>query len=514
MLERGAGVGHFFRHFPRQRNLISINKVHTSLSDPEARLRYDWNSLLGDADTPLFTSYSKKYFPKADVLVSYLEDYAAALTDEIYLQTEVARITTSDTGYVLLTQGGTRFEAAQVIVSTGVTQPWLPEIDGLELVEQYTTYDPTPERFDDKRVLILGKGNAAFETAESLTEHAQAIHVMSPQPIKFAWNSHFVGHVRAVNTNFIDTYQLKSQNAVIDAQVEQITRQDDGTFLVTATMAAAEGHTIVLQYDHVIACTGFRFDPSIFAPEIRPDVHRFDKFPKMTPNWEHPNAPGIWFAGTLMQSLDFKKTMSGFIHGFRHNITALVEFVSARHFGTEIPTQSFGAAGDDLIAQIIERFSISAGLFLQPGFLADAYALSGPHAGQKFHEMPYAWLQQDVLPTGDFVTATLEFGDFGENPLHVKRAHNAFDGAPDPFIHPVLRFWRDGVLMHQRHLSDHLDADWRSFADRDSGAGTVTAMTYRDAGQTRAPAEMAIEQAARFFQEIDALNIAQQPAAE
>lgn len=514
LLERGDGVGTFFRNFPRQRNLISINKVHTGLSDAEAKLRYDWNSLLGDETTPLFTSYSKKYFPKADVLVSYMEDYAKALSDVIHLNTDVAEIARADAGYVVTAQDGRRFEAHQIIVSTGVTEAWLPEIDGLELIEQYTTYDPTPERFDDKRVLILGKGNAAFETAESLIEHAQAIHVMSPQQIKFAWNSHFVGHVRAVNTNFIDTYQLKSQNAVIDAEVKKITQQEDGTYVVEAQMAAASGHTIVLQYDHVIGCTGFRFNPGVFAEDIRPDVHRFDKFPKMTPNWEHETAKGIWFAGTLMQSLDFKKTMSGFIHGFRHNITALVEFILARHNGGAIPTSSFTTDRAAMVEEVIDRFSVSAGLFLQPGFLADCYALAGPHAGQKFTEMPYGWLQESVLPEGEYVTATLEFGDFGENPLHVKRAHTAFEGAPDPFIHPVLRYWKDGILVHQRHLSDSLDADWRSFANRDAGAGTVTAMTYSDEGVTQAPADTAVQQATRFFQEVEDAICAQRTAAE
>ncbi|NRB03759.1 MAG: NAD(P)-binding domain-containing protein, partial [Rhodobacteraceae bacterium] len=235
LLERTDAVSGFFRKFPRQRNLISINKVNTGLSDPEARLRYDWNSLLGDDETPLFTAYSRKYFPKADVLVDYLDDFAEPLRDIIHCNKDAVRICKADTGYAVHCADGSVFEARQIVVSTGVTLPWLPELKGLDLVEQYTTYDPSPERFDDKRVLILGKGNAAFETAESLIEHAQAIHVMSPQPIKFAWNTHFVGHVRAVNTNFIDTYQLKSQNAVIDAEAQEITRDADGTYHVSAT---------------------------------------------------------------------------------------------------------------------------------------------------------------------------------------------------------------------------------------------------------------------------------------
>mgnify|MGYP000588520927 CR=1 FL=1 len=119
---------------------------------------------------------------------------------------------------------GGEVKAHTVIVATGVTRPWQADIDGIELAENYFDFDATPSRFRDKRVAILGKGNSAFETAESLIEEAQSIHVISPNPIKLAWNSHFVGHLRAVNTNFLDTYQLKSQNAVVDGSVTRIVR--------------------------------------------------------------------------------------------------------------------------------------------------------------------------------------------------------------------------------------------------------------------------------------------------
>jgi hypothetical protein len=44
-------------------------------------------------------------------------------------------------------------------------------------------------------------------------ETAAVIHVAGPHSIRMAWRTHYVGHLRAVNNNFLDTYQLKSQNA-------------------------------------------------------------------------------------------------------------------------------------------------------------------------------------------------------------------------------------------------------------------------------------------------------------
>ncbi|MBA9002475.1 NAD(P)-binding domain-containing protein [Thermomonospora cellulosilytica] len=57
-LEREDRPGGFFERYPRHRRLISLNKVHTTSTDPEIRLRWDWNSLLNDSGL-LFPSYSR-----------------------------------------------------------------------------------------------------------------------------------------------------------------------------------------------------------------------------------------------------------------------------------------------------------------------------------------------------------------------------------------------------------------------------------------------------------------------
>jgi len=37
----------------------------------------------------------------------------------------------------------------------------------------------------------------------------------------------YVGHLRALNNNLLDTYQLKSQNALLDGNIERIDRRGD-----------------------------------------------------------------------------------------------------------------------------------------------------------------------------------------------------------------------------------------------------------------------------------------------
>ncbi|MFE0184093.1 NAD(P)-binding domain-containing protein, partial [Streptomyces olivaceus] len=91
VLERGSGPGTFFTKYPRHRQLISVNKVHTGYTDPELDLRMDWNSLLSDDPELLFSRYSEEYFPHADDFVRYLADFADRTGVRVEYGTEVVR---------------------------------------------------------------------------------------------------------------------------------------------------------------------------------------------------------------------------------------------------------------------------------------------------------------------------------------------------------------------------------------------------------------------------------------
>lgn len=55
------------------------------------------------------------------------------------------------------------------MVATGVTEPCLPhDISGIERAEHCANLSVEPDDFTNHRVLILGKGNSGFETADAL----------------------------------------------------------------------------------------------------------------------------------------------------------------------------------------------------------------------------------------------------------------------------------------------------------------------------------------------------------
>ena len=462
ILEAGDAPGHFFKQFPRHRTLISVNKVYTGFEDPELNLRHDWNSILSDADgSPLFKDYNRRYFPPADELVRYLADYADHHGLNVRCNTRIIRVEKQGFFRLLDAEGNT-FACKRLIVATGVTKPYVPQIPGAELAENYVDVSVDPEDFINQRVLILGKGNSAFETADNLIPTAAYIHVASPNPVKLAWATHYVGHLRAVNNNFLDTYQLKSQNAVLDCTVERIERRD-GELVVSVRYSHAHGETEELRYDRVILCTGFRFDATIFAEECRPELIINDRFPAQTSEWESINVPGLFFAGTLSQANDFKKATSGFIHGFRYNVRALFRMLEKKYHHQEWgASRAIEPTPEGLVEAVLSRINRSSALWQQYGFLHDVVVVRDDwdHAVY-MEEMPLAYAHDELGENSHYYTISLEFGKVKGDPFAIVRNPEPGKAEESVFLHPVIRRWCGRQLVSEKHLLEDLFGEWK-----------------------------------------------------
>jgi hypothetical protein len=277
------------------------------------------------------------------------------------------------------------------------------------------------------------------------------IHVAGPSSLKFAWRTHFIGHLRAVNNNFLDTYQLKTQNMVLDGDIIRIDRRPDD-YLVTFSYARRD-KVVQLAYDRVITCTGFRMDASIFDGDCRPELTIKDRFPALTPEWESVNVPGLYFAGTLTQSRDFKKYTSAFIHGFRYGIRAQVRMLQRKYDRVEWPHRT--VAPDDQADAILARINRTSALFQQFGFLCDVITPDGRY----FEEMPL-----DYVPFGDCATISLEYGAGHDaiDPFDIEagREWEADTSHDDRYLHPVIRHRRDGQVVATCRLPEDICNDW------------------------------------------------------
>ncbi len=465
ILEAAAGAGDFFRRFPRHRQLISNNKVFTGYDDPEVNLRFDWNSLLSDDSELLFKNYSLDFFPHADLMVRYLEEFAERFALRIRYGARATRVS-RDGRFQVETAAGETFAARRLIVATGISRPFVPDIPGIDLADNYVDVSLDREEFRNQRVLIIGKGNSGFETADHLVSRAAIIHIASPRPVQFAWRTHHVGHLRAVNNNLLDTYQLKSQNAVLDCSIQCIEKREDGKFQVKVTYTHAHQEQEALIYDRVIACTGFRFDDSIFDASCRPKLAIQDRFPDQTSAWESVNIPDLYIAGGLMQMRDFKKITSGFIHGFRYNCRALHRILEERYEGNPWPVAPFAATPDGLSRAILTRINQTSALWQMFGYLAEIFVLPKEGIeGRRLEEMPVDYLREIALDrNSDCYVVTLEFGTTEGDPFNVVRRPDPEAAEESFFLHPVVRHFRAGEKLSEHHMLEHLFGEWHDQA--------------------------------------------------
>ena len=139
--------------------------------------------------------------------------------EHIEFNTNVERISKAapDQGYrfdVDTTKGG--YKCKLLVIATGVFTPKDLDMIGWDLVEQYRDIPADGAAFDNERVAIFGNGNTAHEIAQALFGHSAHTHVFSRRPPTLSFHSHYVGDLRAVNNGLLDTYQLKSLDAIID----------------------------------------------------------------------------------------------------------------------------------------------------------------------------------------------------------------------------------------------------------------------------------------------------------
>ena len=468
VLESEDRVGRFFELYPRHRKLLSINKRFTGYDDDdqEGKLRYDWNSLICDDPQMAFTNYSTEYFADSRDYARYLRDYAARFDLRIQYNTRVERIdenaSDEDWKYTVTTNDGEQIACKALVVATGVWKPYIPDIPGIELTENYMDCSIDPADYADQKVLIIGKGNSAFETANHLCDVTRVTHLCSPSPIKFAWQTHFFGHLRAVNNDFLDTYILKGQNSVLDAEIRKIEKDGD-ELVVSIEFAHADGQKAVLAYDRIITCAGFRWDhASLFGDGAKPELACECRLPAMTSGWESENLPSLFYAGTIMQIRDLKKTMSNVLHGFRFNVQCLSRIVQERvEPNYEWPCDRLPMDPEAVASKIIHRVSTNAGLMHQPGFLCDVFVVKQDRV-EYYDVMPVEYVADSRFGEYDhYYVVTMEYGEFEGDPFAEHREPDAAKAYKDAYLHPRIRRFCRGELVDEHHISESLENDWR-----------------------------------------------------
>jgi hypothetical protein len=393
------------------------------------------------------------YYPHADQLVSYLRGWAGAVplggchnrtrgALRLALGVDVVRVSrppgwaagargsAAAPRFLLRAADGRAFTCAWLIWAGGLGA--VNTAEGENVAQAALRYDTFPTQlslYANASMLVLGSGNAAFEVANALLPVAAAVQLMGrSRRVRLATETHYPGDVRRVHSTLLESYLLKSGDALLEANMQgfRLQRTPSGRWTVLLDAAQAcltDSYGRELdrcfpgrEYDAIISCPGWHFEGGAFTPEVRPA--RSGKYPALGPGYEAPGVEGLFFAGTVAHAADFRVSSGGFIHGFRYVVRALhrhleeveqaeAQVGDAAQDGAQDGAQP-KAGGDDatphtgnvahprshwapwprrpfrglrsLAASILDRLNGAAGPFQMFGSLADVVVLAPPGA--------------------------------------------------------------------------------------------------------------------------------------
>ena len=494
ILEKSDSNGSFFKKYPIQRKLISINKVNTGSTNKDFNLRHDWNSLLSDDDSLLFTKYTKELFPHADYMVQYLDDYQNKNNIKVSYNSLATNINKLQNGYFEITTSEGKIRCKKLIVAAGLMKNNIST--HTEGVINYKDTTNDKKKFTNKNVCIIGQGNAAFETANYLSDTAAVIQLYGRGPLNFAWDSHYPGHLRAVNNDFLDLYNLKSQHSMISFEpgAKMIVKKNKNKkYFILSEGELSDKHKVDQNYykyhvpgsgidqhpengfDYVIDCTGFNIDDSLFI-NCKPKHN--GKVPYINGNFESVNIKNLFFAGVLSQEISYKYGSAAFIHGFRYLASSMVKMDTNKLDVTIIDNKQ------EINKKILNRINTSSALFQMYNCMCDVIIFNK----NKFiyiYEINYRYAKANYINNYNKVLLIgLKYGKiYNEKEETIKNKNGHAFGAVNYyrptqkdvdyspgverdaklsiFIHPVFELYVNNKYHSDFHLAEHLLGEFK-----------------------------------------------------
>jgi len=359
-----------FLRYPLFQRLNTWSKP-PALPQREARSYHwlDWNSLIADesADAALVPEFMDRTssFPSRQEVAQALSAFAERGHVQVRYNCRWVATRRSDDGFILITSDG-EYHAQAVVMAIGMAEPWKPLIPGVEAVPHYLD-TKSPQAYADRRIFIIGKGNAAFEIADGLLPWARQLILASPRPPILSVLSAGAG-VRARYLVPYEDHVIGGGVFILDAAIEKVERLGATWRVFTSGMLTGSRSFLV---DEVIAATGVAC-PIGDLPALGVATFSQDRLPRMNAFWESTTVPGIYFAGTITQAgIGLRKFGAGgnsaAVGGFRHNARVLAVYLAGK-FGVDVPTPRLEP--DRVVPYLLSEATQAPELLNQKAYLA------------------------------------------------------------------------------------------------------------------------------------------------
>ncbi len=450
VISRDPAPGGMFRRFPVYQRLISWTKPDAPFERGTREYEwYDHNSLVGEAreHQALVPEFMDRTFdvPARPEMEAALVEFAARGGVRVRYDCEWLSTRRDDAGFVIGTSDG-EYRCRICVFAIGVTEPWVAPIPGLDAAPHYVA-TRAPERYQGKSVFIVGKRNSGFELAQGLLPWARRIVLGSPRPVDTAMLAFSPLSIRYMSP-YTEHIRGGTGSHVVDAAIERVERHEDG-YRISGRGTTWEGE-LELEADEVIAATGFRA-PVRDLPSVGVAMVNDNRMPALTPYWESVSAPGIYFAGNLMQaSPGLRKhgatSSSSSVVGFRYNARLLARHIGEKHFGLERERPTLD--GDELVPHLLAELARAPELWTQKGYLARVVGVDEAEGIRDHGIVPLAdFVDHDG---GDACAVAVEYDVDGTvvPVVYVRRGGRLVETTLPP--HPMHSFATD---VHRRQLA-------------------------------------------------------------
>jgi thioredoxin reductase len=432
--------GGMFQRFPLFERLISW--THVSADVPLGTRAYeahDQNSLVAD-EGELGGLVAKQIAegsrrPAREEMAAALSAFAerAELPIRYGCRWEATRL---DGETIVLETSDGEYRCRAAVFAIGMTEPWLPPIPGLEVGFHYVNVASSPRRYRDRRVVIIGKRNSAFEVGEAVARHGlRELTLVSPRPPDLArlarsplrpwYLTPYDEHVRGAPGRY-----------VLNASVERVERRADG--YVVHALDPTRAEPLLVEADDIVAATGFQA-PLRDLPDIGVATVLDGRLPALTPYWESVTVPRIFFAGNVTQAAPGLRkhgvaSLSSMVCGFRYNARVLARRVAETLFGVELERSV--VPEERVVSYLIDELNHAPELAFQKGYLARVLVVEDG----RLSDVGIQPLEVFVDGTGDGVAATLEFDQEEQiRPAIYVRGHTTLHEILLP-PHPLRRY--------------------------------------------------------------------------
>jgi thioredoxin reductase len=420
-----------FRRFPLFERLISWTHDVADVSRATREYEtHDQNSLVADEPTlrglvPAHMSEGRRR-PAREEMEAGLRAFAERAPVPVRYGCRWESTRQEDGHLVLVTTDG-EYRCRAAVFAIGMTEPWIPPIEGLELAHHYVHVAAAPDRYRDRRVVIVGKRNSAFEVGEALVRRGvRELTLVSPRPPDMARLAR-----SPLRPWYLTAYDEHLRGApgryVLDASVERVERSAD-TLRVHA-IDPTRPEPLVLEADDVVAATGFQA-PLRDLPTLGVATVLDGRLPALTPFWESVTSPGIFFAGNVSQAAGGLRkhgvaSLSSMVCGFRYNARILAGHIAESLFEVEVTRGRLDRRR--VAAYLVRELNAAPEIAMQKGYLARVL-----HVDERGRVRDEGILPVEVFVDGegDGVAATLEFD-------------------AEETIRPALYIRRNGVLREE-----------------------------------------------------------------